>query len=77
MTYSNFLHQIDESTFCHLRKKKIHFLGQINFISILFKYKIEKKQDSEDEEDDDDDVMVSRKKIEEPVDPIARESMLN
>jgi len=27
MTYSNFLHQIDESTFCHLRKKKIHFLG--------------------------------------------------
>jgi hypothetical protein len=40
---------------------------------LFFQYKIEKKQESEEEDEDDDDMMVSRKKIDEPADPIARE----
>jgi len=39
-----------------------------------FQYKIEKKQESEEEDEDEDDLMVSRKKIDEPSDPIARKS---
>ncbi len=57
-------------TFFRTKKTNWNFVSKKYFFP--FKYKIEKKQDSEDEEEDDDDMMVSRKKIEEPVDPIAR-----